>query len=66
MWLRVPIPKPKFINVLRTVNLQIFRQINVADVKFKKYLLQNYETGQVIAWINEQFLKIPAPNLNSK
>ena len=33
------------INVLCTVNLQIFREIKVPVIKFKKYLLRNYKTG---------------------
>ena len=33
------------INVLCTVNLQIFREIKVPDMKVEKYLLQNYKTG---------------------
>ena len=32
-------------NVLCTVNLQIFREMNVPVIKFKKYLLKNYKTG---------------------
>ena len=32
------------INMLGTVNLQIFREINVPTINFKRYLLQNYET----------------------
>ena len=31
--------------VLCIVNLQLFREINVPVMKFKKYLLQNYKTG---------------------
>ena len=31
-------------NVLCTVYLQIFREINLPVIKFKKYLLQNYKT----------------------
>ena len=51
------------INVLCTVNLQIFREIYVPVIKFKEYYLSNYITRYVIAWINEFFFKIPALNL---
>ena len=30
------------INVLRTINLPIFRESNVPDIEFEKYLLQRY------------------------
>ena len=43
------------INVLCTVNLQIFREIYVPVIKFKEYYLSNYITRYVIAWINEFF-----------
>ena len=54
------------INVLCTVNLQIFRHINVPVIHFKKYLLQNNKTHKFVACINERFLKIPALNFNFK
>ena len=37
------------IDLFWTVNLQDFREINVSVIKLKKYLLQNYKTGQLIA-----------------
>ena len=54
------------INLLYTVTLQIFRDIDLPFIEFKKYLLQNWKTGQVIAWINEKFSKITAINVNLK
>ena len=54
------------INVLYTVHLQLFFQIKVPFIKFKKYLEQNYKTNWVIAGISEKFLKIPARNFNLK
>ena len=54
------------INLLYPVNLQIFREIYINIIKCKKYLLQNYKTGQVIAHLNGKFSEILTLNLNLK
>ena len=36
-------------NLLCTLNLQIFHEINVPGIKDQNYLLQNNKTGYVIA-----------------